>query len=306
MKSLKNPIKVAVAQVAPVFLDRQRTIDKSCEVIAEAASGGADLIAFPEAFIPGYPDWIWVVPNNKRAILDALYIELLENAVSIPDDATDQLCQCAQENSIHVVMGLHERNSEASGSSVYNSLLYIDGRGQVIGKHRKLVPTGGERLVWAPGDGSTLNVFETEVGRMGGLICWENYMPLARSAYYAQGIQIQVASTWDSSDGWLSSLKHIAKEGGMFVMGCCTAMQMQDIPDAYEFKELYPEGKDWINPGNSCIIGPDGKFLAGPEKMKESILYADIDFKQIYAAKRMFDVSGHYSRPDVFSFSVKD
>jgi len=183
-------------------------------------------------------------------------------------------------------------------------LLYIGSDGRILGRHRKLIPTGGERLIWASGDGSMLNAFHTSVGKLGGLICWENYMPLARQAMYDQGVQIHAVPTWDSSEGWLQSLRHIAREGGMFVIGCCTALRMNDIPDSYEFKKLYPEGKEWINPGNSCIIDPQGNFMAGPLKAREEILYAGIDYKQIAAAKRMFDAAGHYARPDVFNFSV--
>ncbi|RMF58837.1 MAG: carbon-nitrogen hydrolase family protein, partial [Calditrichaeota bacterium] len=304
MESNRTQIKVAAVQAAPVFLDKKKTVDKACTLIAEAAQHGAELVVFPEVFISGYPDWVWVVPNYKRAILDELYFELLENAVSIPDSATEQLCQVAKEKGITVVMGIHERNREASNSSLYNTLLYISSEGEILGKHRKLIPTGGERLIWAGGDGSTMDAFDTPVGKVGGLICWENYMPLARQAMYEQGVEIHVAPTWDSSENWLLSLRHIAREGGMFVIGCCTAIRMKHIPDTYEFKSYYPEGKDWINPGNSCIIDPRGNFLAGPLQASEEILYAELDFKEIAGAKRMFDVAGHYARPDAFRFSV--
>jgi nitrilase len=205
---------------------------------------------------------------------------------------------------MHVVIGLHERNSEASNASVFNTILFIDSEGSIMGKHRKLIPTGGERMVWAQGDGSTLRAFDSSIGKIGGLICWENYMPLARNAMYAWGTQIYVAPTWDCSEDWVLSLRHIAKEGGMFVIGCCIAMRVEDIPKRYEFTTLYPEGKEWVNPGNSCIIGPNGQFLAGPVNMKEELLYAELDFQQILSSKRMFDVAGHYARPDVFKFSV--
>ncbi|MFQ5602508.1 MAG: carbon-nitrogen hydrolase family protein [bacterium] len=304
MESIKVQIKVAAVQAAPVFIDKKKTVDKACLLISEAARNGARLVVFPEVFISGYPDWVWVVPNYKGALLNELYFELLENAVTIPDQTTEQLCQATKEAGITLAMGIHERNSEASNASLYNTLLYIDSDGEILGKHRKLIPTGGERLIWAGGNGHTMNAIDTPIGKVGGLICWENYMPLARQAMYEQGVQIHVAPTWDSSENWLQSLRHIAREGGMFVIGCCTAIRMSEIPDSYEFKIFYPEGKDWINPGNSCIIDPKGNFIAGPVQASEEILYADLDYKLIATSKRMFDVAGHYARPDVFRFSV--
>ena len=201
-------------------------------------------------------------------------------------------------------MGMHERNTETSASSLFNSLLFIDEHGNIIGKHRKLIPTGGERLIWGQGDGSTLQSYNTSVGRIGGLICWENFMPLARTAIYESGAQILASPTWDKSPNWLLSMQHIAREGGIFVISTCMALKMDDIPNTYEFKKLYPEGREWINTGNSCIIGPDGKIIAGPLEAKQDILYADIDLNAIVKAKRMFDVAGHYSRPDVFNFTI--
>ncbi|UCG52796.1 MAG: carbon-nitrogen hydrolase family protein, partial [Candidatus Latescibacterota bacterium] len=291
-------------QDSPVFLDRAATIDKACDLIADAAREGAKLVVFPEAFVSAYPDWVWVVPSGKKDLLNDLYNELLGTAVTIPDGTTERLCSAAKKSKIHVVIGVNERNTEASNASLYNTLLYIDSTGRVLGKHRKLMPTGGERLVWAQGDGSTLDVFDTPLGKLGGLICWENYMPHARSAMYSLGTQIYIASTWDSSEIWLATMRHVAKEGGMFVIGCCTALHLDDIPDRYEFKKLYPDGKEWINPGNSCIIGPSGQLLAGPLEMKKEIIYARIDHSLIASAKWIFDVAGHYARPDVFQLTV--
>ena len=306
MSTTTSTFKVAVAQVAPVFLDAKATVSKACDLIGEAAGAGASLVLFPEAFIPGYPDWVWVVPNSKKATIDALYRELFENAVTIPDDSTERLCGAAAKAKIHVAIGVSERNAEASNASLYNTLLYIDDSGNVMGKHRKLMPTGGERLMWAMGDGSTLGAFDTPLGRLGGLICWENYMPLARHAMYAWGTQVHLAPTWDSSEAWLMSMRHVAREGGMFVLGCCQALRMDDIPDRLEFKALYPEGREWVNKGNSCIINPKGEFIAGPVAEKEEVLYADIDLGMIPAAKWLFDAAGHYARPDVFKFAVND
>ena len=223
---MKEPFKIAAVQASPVFLDREATVEKACALIDTAGREDARLIVFPEAFIPAYPDWVWVVPPGRKKLLDPLYAELLANAVTIPGGSTDRLCEAARRAKAYVVIGMNELNTESSGSSMYNTLLYVGPDGTVLGKHRKLVPTGGERLVWAQGDGSTLGVYETPLGTLGGLICWENYMPLARYAMYAWGTQIYVAATWDHGEPWLSTLRHIAKEGGVYVVSCCTAGAM--------------------------------------------------------------------------------
>ncbi len=201
--------------------------------------------------------------------------ELVENAVSIPGKTTDALCKDAKSARINVVMGMHERNTETSGTSMYNSLLFINDQGNILGKHRKLIPTGGERLIWAQGDGTGLRSYDTSAGKIAGLICWENFMPLARNAIYESGAQILASPTWDKSLKWQQSMQHIAREGGLFVISTCMALKMNDIPDAYEFKKLYPEGREWINVGNSCVIAPSGEILAGPLEAEEGILYAD-------------------------------
>jgi nitrilase len=302
MKTIK---KIAAAQLAPVFLNKEETINKACKAISEAGKNSAELIVFPEAFISGYPDWVWLIPNSKGPALNELYIKLVENAISVPDESTKKLCDAAKSAGINVVIGMHERNTEKSNSSLFNSLLFIDKEGSILGKHRKLIPTGGERLIWAQGDGSSLVSYDTSVGQLAGLICWENFMPLARNTIYESGAQILVSPTWDKSPNWLQTMQHVAREGGLFVVSTCMALKMTDIPDEYEFKNLYPKDREWINVGNSCIIAPNGKFIAGPLEAEEGILYAEIDLQQIIAAKRMFDVVGHYSRPDVFKFSLK-
>ena len=302
---MDHTMKIAAAQISPIFLNKEKTIEKACEAIAEAAKAGAKLIVFPEVFISGYPDWVWLIPNSKGAELNALYLKLVENALSIPDDSTVRLCEAAKEAKINVVMGTSEKNTETSSGSLYNTLLFIDENGVLLGKHRKLVPTGGERLVWGQSNEGTFEAYDTSVGKLGGLICWENFMPLARNAMYELGTQIYAAPTWDKSPNWISSMQHIAREGGMFVVSTCMALKMNDIPDEYEFKKLYPEGREWINPGNSCIIAPNGKIIAGPLEAEEGLLYADINLQDIIAAKRIFDAVGHYARPDVFEFNVK-
>ncbi|MFZ9003689.1 MAG: carbon-nitrogen hydrolase family protein [Bacteroidetes bacterium] len=296
---------VAAAQLSPVFLNKEETVSKACDAISEAGKKGAKLIVFPEAFISGYPDWVWLIPNSKGSDLSELYLKLVESAVSIPDGATDRLCRAAKKAGINVVIGMHERNAETSNTSLFNSILFINDDGSILGKHRKLIPTGGERLIWAQGDGTTLKSYNTTAGKIAGLICWENFMPLARNAIYESGAQILASPTWDKSPKWLQTVQHIAREGGLFVISCCMALRRNDIPEEFEFTKLYPEGREWINAGNSCIVAPDGRILAGPLDAEEGILYATIDLREIIKAKRMFDVAGHYSRPDVFDFSIK-
>ncbi len=296
--------RIAAVQAAPVFLDREATLNKACALIAEAGRHDARLIVFPESFIPAYPDWVWAVPAGEASLHNALYARLLDNAVEIPGPATARLCQAASQAGAYIVMGLTERNTEASGGSLYNTMLLIDPQGQILGRHRKLVPTGGERLVWAPGDGSTLAVYDTALGKIGGLICWENYMPLARYALYAWGAQLYIAPTWDQGEPWLATLRHIAREGRVFVVGCCTALRRDDIPDHFGFKSYYQGAGEWINAGDSAIVHPNGKYLAEPLHEQEGILYAEITLEHWRGAKRMLDVAGHYARPDVFQLTV--
>ncbi|MFH1278468.1 MAG: carbon-nitrogen hydrolase family protein [Candidatus Eisenbacteria bacterium] len=304
MSTTPAPFIVAAAQHSPVFMNREESVAKACGIIDEAAKAGAKPVVFPEAFIPAYPDWVWVLRSSDSMALNGLYRELLENAVTIPDESTDRLREAARSAGIHVAIGVNERNGEGSGASLLNTLLYISNRGEILGAHRKLMPTGGERTVWGQGDGSSLLSFETTVGKLGGLLCWENYMPLARQAIYQMGVQIHVAPTWDSGEPWLLAMRHIAREGGMYVVNCCQAIRIDEIPDRYEFKANYPEGREWVNPGNSCIVDPTGKVIAGPAKGTQEILYAEVDLGLIPAAKRMFDAAGHYARPDVFRFHV--
>jgi len=305
MFTSNTPFQVAAVQAAPVFLNREATVEKACALISEAGLQHARLIVFPESFIPAYPDWVWAVPPGRGKILNQLYAELLNNAVEVPSGVTERLGQAAKQAAAYLVMGVTERDTEASGASLYNTLLFFSPEGNLMGKHRKLVPTGGERLVWAQGDGSTLQVYDTPLGKIGGLICWENYMPLARYTMYAWGTQIYIAATWDRGEPWLSTLRHIAKEGRVYVIGCCIAMRMDDIPDRFEYKQkFYSESREWINVGDSAIVNPEGEFIAGPVSMKEEILYAEVDPLLMRGPKWILDVAGHYARPDVFELIV--
>ncbi len=300
------PFRIAAIQAAPVFLDLDRTLDKACRLIAEAAAGGASLAVLPEAFIPGYPLWVWFIPPGHTKPLRELYAKLHAGSLSVPGPAVERLQHAAAEAGIAVAAGINERNTEASDASLYNTLLFIGPDGALLGRHRKLIPTAGERLVWAQGDGSDLEVFTLPFARVGGLICWENYMPLARHALYAWGEQIHVAPTWDRGEPWISSMRHIGKESRCFVIGCCQAFRKADIPDALAFKEAYlKDAPEWINPGHSVIVDPDGKVLAGPAKEEETILYADVDPQQMVGPRWQLDAAGHYGRPDVFELRVR-
>jgi len=305
MPTPNTTFRIAAVQAAPIFLNREATVEKACTLISEAGSQEARLIVFPESFIPAYPDWVWAVPPGREKILNQLYAELLAQAVEIPSAATERLGQAAKRARAYVAMGVTERDTEGSGASLYNTLVYFDPEGNVLGKHRKLVPTGGERLVWAQGDGSTLQVYDTPFGKVGGLICWENYMPLARYTMYAWGTQIYIAATWDRGEPWLSTLRHIAKEGRLYVVGCCIAMRLDDIPDKFELKQkFYSPEREWINVGDSAIVNPEGDFISGPVRMKEEILIAEVDPQQMRGPKWILDVAGHYARPDVFELTV--
>lgn len=293
--------RVAAVQAAPVFLDLEATLEKACALIEEAGSGGADLVAFPEAFIPGYPLWVWFIPPGRTHPLRELYTLLHAGSVSIPGPAVDRLCQAAGDCGVDVAIGVNERNSEASDSTLYNSLLFIGREGRILGRHRKFVPTAGERLVWGQGDGSDLEVLARPYARVGGLLCWENYMPLARYTLGAWGEQVHIAPTWDRGEPWISSMRHIAKEGRSVVIGVCQALHVDAIPDSLAFKEEYLSQIDgWVNPGMSVIVDPDGRIVAGPLEEEEGILFADFNADQLIGPRWQLDSAGHYARPDVF------
>jgi len=301
----KETFRVASVQACSVYLDLDRTIDKACRLIEEAGRAGAVLAVFPEAFVPGYPVWAWHIPSGRTAELREAYALLHASSIAVPGPATARLCEAARSAGVAVAIGVNERNAEASDTSLFNTLLYIAPDGAILGKHRKLIPTGGERLIWSWGDGSDLAVYDLPFGRVSGLICWENYMPLARYALAAWGVQIFVAPTWDRGEPWLSTLRHVAKEQRSVVIGSCQAVRKDDIPDALSFKAKYLAGLDgWINPGGSVIVDPDGKIMAGPANEVETILYADVRPDQLVGPRWQLDIAGHYSRPDVFELIV--
>jgi nitrilase len=297
-------MRIAAVQAAPVLLDRAATIEKARELIRQAAKGGASLVVFPEAFVPGYPLWVWAIPPKENRLLADLYGKLVDQAVAVPGPALDPLAEVAREMGVYVAIGINETNVEASGATLYNTLVYLGPDGRLMGKHRKLVPTAAERMVWGAGDGSTLNVYDTVAGRVGGLICWENYMPLARYAMYCWGVQVFLAPTWDEGEPWLSTLRHIGKEGRCYVVGCSIAMHKDHIPAEASFKDYYAGVDGWFKKGDTAIVDPDGKFVAGPVREKEEIVYADLSQEAIRGSKWKLDVAGHYARPDVFRLTV--
>ena len=293
-------VRVAAVQATPVFLDRDATIAKTIELIDKAAADGAQLVVLPEGFVPGYPDWVW----RTRAWDDeAWFGRWQDQAVVVPGPDVDRLAEAAHVAGVYFVIGVCER--EPHGSTIYNTILYFGPEGTLLGKHCKLMPTGGERLVWGYGDGSTLDVIDTPFGRVGGLICWENYMPLARAAMYAKGIDIWVAPTWDNSDTWVATLRHIAKEGRQYVIGVAPLMRGSDVPPTIPGREdLYGGDEDWMSRGYSAIVDYEGKVIAGPLLETEGIVTADIDVDDARASRQKFDPVGHYSRPDVFRLTV--
>ena len=291
-------VKVAAVQAAPVFLDRDATIEKVAILAKEAAENGAELIAFAESFVPTYPDWVWRTPPWSDR---GWYERLFDQSVEIPSPATETLGKVSRQAQAYVVVGVTERD----GGTLYNTLLYFGPDGSLLGKHRKLMATGGERLVWGSGDGSTLPVFDTPFGRIGGLTCWENYMPLARYAMYAQGIDVYIAPTWDNSDMWVPTMRHIAKEGRLHVIGVTFCLRGADVPaDLPNRDDLYPDDDDWLARGNSCVAGPEGELLAGPLEGEAGIVYADVDVERARLSRRQFDPIGHYARADVFRLIV--
>jgi nitrilase len=293
-------VTVAAVQSTPAFLDRDATVARLVASINEAAASGADLIVFPEAIVPGYPDWVWRTP----AWTDGdWYRRLWDEAVDIPGPVTEVLGAAASGAGAWLVVGVNERTRSGT---LYNSLLYLAPDGGVAGVHRKIRTTGGERTVGGCGDGSTLTVVDMGFARVGGLTCWENLMPLARASMYAQGIDILVAPTWDNSDAWPCTLRHIAREGRVFVVGTNTCLHGRDIPRSLPGAgELYPaDDDDWLSRGNTMIVAPDGAVIAGPLTGRPGTLTASLDLGDLIAARRAFDPVGHYARPDVFTLLV--
>ncbi len=297
--------KVAVIQKPLILLDREKTIERALISTDEAVSKGASLLVFPEAYVPGYPMWVWRLrPGGDMALAGEIHARLRNNAVDLAAEHMRPLQDAAQRHGVTIVIGIHELDSRFSGSTLFNTVVVIGPDGALLNRHRKLMPTNPERIIWGMGDASGLKVVNTPAGRLGSLICWESYMPLARYALYAQDIDIYVAPTWDSGDSWIATMCHIAKEAGCWVIGTATAFRGSDVPDDFPHREQLIDPDEWINDGDAIVVKPMGGIVAGPLHREKDILYADIDSESAHLARRSLDVCGHYSRPDIFSFSV--
>ena len=302
---MNRSVRVSCVQAEPAILDLERTLDKLESLAAEAAGAGAELVVFPETFVPVYPSsrWAKAFAGWQNAGAKETFARIAQNSVAVGDAAERRLAACAQELGIWLVTGVNEVEPERPGT-IYNTLLYHSPDGKLALHHRKLVPTNHERLVWGQGDGRGLNAVETGFGRIGGLICWENYMPLARTALYESGVELYVASTADDGDPWQATLVHIARESRAYVIAPCHFQRASSYPDDFPLAaEL--QGAELLGRGGSAILAPDGSYLAGPLYDEEGILYAELDASRLLAERQRFDPVGHYSRPDVLSLSVR-
>ena len=295
--------RAAVVQAGSVPFDSKRCVEKACSLMADAAGQGAKLVVFPEAFVSAYPKGLDFgarvglrTPEGRDD-----FRRYFESAIEVPGPATETLGAAARENHVHVVIGVIERD----GGTLYCTVLFFSPEGRLMGKHRKLMPTAMERLVWGYGDGSTLPVFETPLGKLGAVICWENYMPLLRMAMYSKGVQLYCAPTADDRDTWTSSMQHIALEGRCFVLTACQFIKRGNFPQDYAAIQGNDPNTVMMR-GGSCIVSPFGKILAAPNFDGECILTADIDLGDVVRGKYDLDVVGHYARPDVFRLYVNE
>ena len=293
---MNEPVHVACAQVEPVLFDRAATIARIAEVAAEAAAGGAQLVLFPEAFVPAYPSNRWARFLAAGQDANHVYARLARESLEVPGADSDRIGTIAREHGLWLAVGANE----LSRGTIYNALLVYGPDGALALHHRKLMPTNHERLVWGLGDGQGLEAVETALGRVGGLICWENLMPLARFALYETGVEIYLAPTADDSEEWHDSIRHIARESRAFVLSCCVFQRASSYPDDVPLAE----GDELLGRGGSAILGPDGGYLAGPLWDEEGVLYADLDPTRLYEARQRFDPAGHYHRPDVFRLVI--
>ena len=298
-------VRAAAVQAEPVVLDLDASLAKACDLLEEAAGQGAGLIVFPEAFLTTYVSgavWGKGLADVSSARAKKAWSRLWRNSVDVPGEETERLCRTARDAGAVVVMGLHERGRDEG--TLYNTLLFVGPEGQILGKHRKLMPTNHERMVWGRGDGSTLRVYDTPVGRIGGLICWENWMPLARYALYSQGEQIHVAPNADDSELFVANARNTSFEGGVFVVSVCQILRKSSHPADFELREELDAAPELLQEGGSVIVAPGGEVLAGPLWEEEGILYADLDLNRVVEQHQQFDVVGHYSRPDVLRLQL--
>jgi nitrilase len=301
-------VKVAVVQAAASPFDTRGAIQNVCDRTAEAGEAGAKLVLFPEAYVGGYP-WglaFGTAVGGRSEAGRRVWERYWSSAINVPGPEVDRMGDAARDAGVYLCVGVIERDTTYSGGTLFCTLLYIGPDGTLLGKHRKLKPTAAERLIWGEGDGSTLTAIETPFGTVGGLICWENYMPLARTAMYGKGVQIYLAPTADARDSWQATLRHIALEGRCFVLGCNQYVHRDMYPDDLEISgelEAWPEE---LSAGGSAIYGPLGEEVAAPLWSEAGILYAELDMTAIARSKFDFDVTGHYARPDVFRLVVDE
>ncbi|MCF7935926.1 MAG: carbon-nitrogen hydrolase family protein [Synergistales bacterium] len=301
MGGTTEQVRAAVVQAAPVLFDREGTLRKALDLCGAAAQG-AKIVVFPESYIPAYPRGLafGTVIGSRSMPGRRDFGRYFENAVEVPGRTTEALGAAARDYGVFLVMGVTER----AGGTLYCTTLYFGPDGSLLGTHRKLKPTGSERIVWGEGDGSTLTVVETPYGRLGGLTCWENYMPLARAAIYGKGVSLYVAPTADSRESWQATIRHIAMEGRTFVLSCNQFVTRSMYPDDLECAAELETQPEEICPGGSAVLDPLGDTLAGPVYGREEILYADLDPGLLARSRFDFDVNGHYARPDVFRLHV--
>jgi len=297
------PFRAAVIQAGSIPFDLERSLEKALDRIADAARAGAKLIVFPEAYLSGYPkeSSFGALVGLRSSEGRELYRRYAESAVDVPGPVVDKLARASKAAKAHVVIGVIERD----GGTLYCTILFFSPDGHYLGKHRKLMPTASERLIWGFGDGSTLSVFETDIGRLGAVICWENYMPMLRMTMYGKGVQLYRAPTVDDRDSWIPTMRHIAVEGRCFVLSACQFMRRGDYGSDYP-TPLGDEPERVVIRGGSCIVDPFGRLLAGPCYDGEAILTAELDVAKIVEGKYDLDVVGHYARPDVFRLTVDE
>jgi nitrilase len=305
MNTPKNPrtVDVAVVQAGAVPFDADACVDKAVRLIAEAAAGGARVIVFPEAFVTGYPKGLnyGLVVGARDAAGREEFRLYLDAAIDVPGAHTQRLGEAAAASRSHVVIGVIEREL----GTCYCTVLFFGPDGTLLGKHRKLMPTALERMIWGFGDGSTLTVVDSPYGRIGSVICWENYMPMLRMAMYAKNVALYCAPTADDRETWLPSMRHVALEGRCFVLTACQVLRRGDFPESVRVA-LGTAPDSVLMRGGSAIVSPLGRVLAGPHFDAEAILTATLDLDEIGRGKFDFDVAGHYSRPDVFQLNVNE
>lgn len=296
-------VRAAVVQAASVAFDREKSLDRLRSWTAEAAAGGAELIVFPEAFLSGYPRGLdfGARVGSRTPEGREWFRRYWESALDVPGPAVEEIGKAAAQAGAHLVVGVIERD----GGTLYCTVLFVGPRGDLLGKHRKLMPTAAERLVWGFGDGSTMRVVDAPIGRVGAAICWENYMPMLRMHLYSQGVQLYCAPTADDRETWTATMRHVALEGRCFVLSSNQFALRSDYPD--DFPTIHgDEPAAVMSRGGSCIIDPLGRPLAGPLFDAPGILYADLDLDEVVRGKFDFDVVGHYARPDIFRLTVDE